>query len=525
MSYTPAYLKDDVELVDGQLVSEAVTKEFSAPSSATSGIAGYSLEGQKKKKRRGPRYMRKAEFDESAHPRDDHGRFGTGAADGPGTQQLHADAAAIAAMSEDVRDNTRIGDFPGGGDAYSLYEAQKLLPNDSDKLKRVTENNTFNLWNSQHYIARTGGRYFGVTKQEDSDAAEDDEHTFVYAYERIDVGFRERIGMIVTHTSDKDELFRIMRADPDERRTAKPSKVDLGLLVKRCKPRRTVSSRVSATLKAHEGRVARKLAAGLRRQGARLAQELRARVPLPEGASRLARLLGRALLKAQTPTQEELDRILDNIDLEGFAVSVMDDVMPELEAAFKEAGLEAVTAAGIDATEEIVTHMDERALEFAQDRGAEMVGKKWVDGELIDNPEAEWSIEETTRDALRLLTGDAVEEGMSSQEFADAIEESGEFSEERAMMIARTELATAHVQGNLEGWRESGVVSMKQWIVADADVCDICDPMDEEEVPLDEAFSSGDDGPPLHPNCRCDVVGVVEGDEAATAEDSGDTEE
>lgn len=350
---------------------ETVSKEFSAPSSATSGLAGYSLEGQKKKKRRGPRYVRKAEFDEGVH--------------------IH--------------------------------------------------------------------------------------------------------------------------------------KADLGLLVKRRKLRRTVSSRVDAALKAHEGRVARKLAVGLRKAGARLAQELRAKVKLPTAPTKLARLLGRALLKAQTPTQEELDRILDSIDLEGFAVSIMDDVMPELEAAFKEAGLEAVTAAGIDATEEIVTHMDERALEFAQERGAEMVGKKWVDGELIDNPEAEWSIEETTRDALRLLTGDAVEEGMSSQEFADAIEESGEFSDARALMIARTELATAHVQGNLEGWRESGVVSMKQWIVADADVCDICDPMDEEEVPLDEAFSSGDDGPPLHPNCRCDVVGVVEGDETATAEDSGDTEE
>lgn len=38
------------------------------------------------------------------------------------------------------------------------------------------------------------------------------------------------------------------------------------------------------------------------------------------------------------------------------------------------------------------------AEQYARDRAAEMVGKKWVDGKLIDNPNAYWRIDESTRD-------------------------------------------------------------------------------------------------------------------------------
>ena len=67
------------------------------------------------------------------------------------------------------------------------------------------------------------------------------------------------------------------------------------------------------------------------------------------------------------------------------------------------------------------------------------------------------------------------------------------FGDAQAELIARTETANAGVHGNLIGWKESGVVSAKQWIVAQDSVCDICEPFDGMVVGLDEeSFPEGD---------------------------------
>jgi SPP1 gp7 family putative phage head morphogenesis protein len=285
------------------------------------------------------------------------------------------------------------------------------------------------------------------------------------------------------------------------------------------KKARIVTSKVTATLKRKETAVAARLHSVLRTQGKRIANAVSARVVLPSATSKLARMLMIGFSKAKSPTDEEIDHILDGLDLEGFAASVSGEITDDLMEEFKEAGIDAIKAAGIEVDESIVQHMDEKALEFAQERGAEMVGMKWEDGQLVDNPNSEWSIDDTTREDLRAMISEGIAEGYSSEELKQEILDGTDFSEARAMLIARTELATAHVQGNMEGWRASGVVSMKRWLVADSDVCDECEPLDGEEVGLDDAFSSGDDGPPLHPACRCDVVGVVEGDEDQSQQD------
>ncbi len=79
---------------------------------------------------------------------------------------------------------------------------------------------------------------------------------------------------------------------------------------------------------------------------------------------------------------------------------------------------------------------------------------------------------------------------------------------ERSRMIARTEtmkvlnrgqrsaLQQAKAQGHLPA------SSLRIWILADDDkLCPICEPLEDETVPLDSDFELGD--PPLHPNCRC----------------------
>jgi SPP1 gp7 family putative phage head morphogenesis protein len=121
--------------------------------------------------------------------------------------QLEADAQTLAAMPQSKVDNLDWPDIPGGRSAYNLFEARKMLPKPSDKLKRVTDNNSFSLWSDFDYIANVGGRHFGITKQEDPDA-DDDEDQFVFAYEPLD---RWRGKLRITSTADKAELINELK--------------------------------------------------------------------------------------------------------------------------------------------------------------------------------------------------------------------------------------------------------------------------------------------------------------------------
>ena len=100
----------------------------------------------------------------------------------------------------------------------------------------------------------------------------------------------------------------------------------------------------------------------------------------------------------------------------------------------------------------------------------------------------------------------------------------------RAKMIARTETRAAIVSGQLSVWREGrkqGLIehARKEWVV-DGAPCDICEPMDEVTVDLDEPFIvDGEevDGPPEpHPSCQCGLelhFADTVGEEAETEED------
>ena len=82
-------------------------------------------------------------------------------------------------------------------------------------------------------------------------------------------------------------------------------------------------------------------------------------------------------------------------------------------------------------------------------------------GHLVVNPSAEWSIEETTREAIRRIVTEAFSHPATTMEdIEEAIDDSGIFSEDRAAMIAQTEVAQAQMQGSITAWRESGMVKM-----------------------------------------------------------------
>ncbi len=119
-------------------------------------------------------------------------------------------ASIIKQMSEEERENLVPEDFPiGGWYSYALYEAQKLLPNPSNKLKRVTDNNTFTLYQSYNQIANINGIYYGISHYEDPDNIDEQDESkdkYVFAYHRLD---EPKSPMIETtiNIHDADELI------------------------------------------------------------------------------------------------------------------------------------------------------------------------------------------------------------------------------------------------------------------------------------------------------------------------------
>lgn len=184
--------------------------------------------------------------------------------------------------------------------------------------------------------------------------------------------------------------------------------------------------------------------------------------------------------------------------LEELTFDQLQDIAPELadilEDMTGEAGEAALAQVLSDITEAQLKQVNEYATKYATQRSAELVT------ELTDS----------TREFMRTDITTALEQGMSNDQLAGLLQDNYGFSDARAEVIARTETAFADVQGNLEGYRASGQVSAKQWIISQDEICDECQELDGTIVGLNENFpGDGGDGPPLHPNCRCDIIPVL----------------
>lgn len=162
---------------------------------------------------------------------------------------------------------------------------------------------------------------------------------------------------------------------------------------------------------------------------------------------------------------------------------------------------------------------------------------EWIeDPEVIDALEDEMfyfaqEIDQNTADALRDALLEGMEAGESVAGLKARVQDLGDEWAEgyRAECVARTESCRAYSKGHVEAWRSTGVVDRKVWVAA-GDACPFCRDMDGTVVGLDENFfDEGDEqevdwegktlvmsqdysdvvGPPLHPNCRCAVVGEL----------------
>lgn len=159
----------------------------------------------------------------------------------------------------------------------------------------------------------------------------------------------------------------------------------------------------------------------------------------------------------------------------------------------------------------------------------------------FDNPEVQAFIADyafqfadglgnVTKEKLRLLVAQAQGEGWSINKLRDELMETYDgWGKVRAQMIAQTETIRSSNAGAVEAYARAGI-EYKQWFTAeDARVCPWCAEMHGKivgvrdnyfnrgevlEVEADKSsmtFSYEDVGwPPLHPNCRCTILPVVE---------------
>ena len=138
-----------------------------------------------------------------------------------------------------------------------------------------------------------------------------------------------------------------------------------------------------------------------------------------------------------------------------------------------------------------------------------------------------------TTDILRTRLAEGLNAGDGMADLRKRVQATfKDMSDYRAELIARTESARAVNAGIEHGWQASGTVEAKEWNGA-ADMCEFCRAMDEKYgpgtggIPLGGTFVNQGEGvegvdggnlktnygpieyPPIHPNCRCDLVPVI----------------
>lgn len=170
-----------------------------------------------------------------------------------------------------------------------------------------------------------------------------------------------------------------------------------------------------------------------------------------------------------------------------------------------------VSDAGDDAISELALDLGfaltaSEAREFVANKGARLVQ----------------NIDATTREALREALSEAFADGKALDALIAEVDVVMGERLERASRIARTETTAAYNFGTLEGYRQSGVVEMKEWLSSgDEAVRETHAEMDGQQVPLGDMFISpsgarlafpGDpdsNDPGEVVNCRCTLVPVV----------------
>ena len=183
---------------------------------------------------------------------------------------------------------------------------------------------------------------------------------------------------------------------------------------------------------------------------------------------------------------------------------LIDGVTTDLLAAAQSGAAEGLIQVQ-DSSEETVAKVNDFSQEYARNRAAEMIGKKYEEDTLVENPTAKFVIANTTKDDLRDVIEQSFEKQETLTELQERILNAATFSDLRSQLIATNEVALAQVAGNLVAWKNQ-VSKVAIRLSDDHTVYDQCDllvengPYDINHVPLI----------PSHPHCHCVLYAINE---------------
>jgi hypothetical protein len=225
-------------------------------------------------------------------------------------------------------------------------------------------------------------------------------------------------------------------------------------------------------------------------------------------------LNARGVQKTDSDNEDIAAEIAAELEFDGIA-ALANEIGVDLSDVAADSISAVIAQMGVTDAGDLVNQVNERAVAAARDRAAEMVGKKFNDeGDLVDNPDAQWAITDATRDALKDVIANGLDDNIGIDAIIDNIEALGGFSPDRAEMIAEAEVRRANSQGALDGYtaaRDNLDIPMKKEWLLGPNPCEICQAnADQGPIDLDEPFQSGDDAPPGHPWCECALAPVVD---------------
>lgn len=162
-----------------------------------------------------------------------------------------------------------------------------------------------------------------------------------------------------------------------------------------------------------------------------------------------------------------------------------------------DAALRLLGQIGLDGSEDIVNLVSRRAVAAAENQAADLVS----------------NVTDATRNMLQRIIAAGLSDNIGTGAIADSIEASAAFGEDRAQLIAHTEVRNANERGVLEGLRgarDAGVI-VKKSVLLGPDPCEIClENADVGAIDIDDEFPSGDTEPTFHVRCECALTGVVQ---------------
>ncbi len=242
--------------------------------------------------------------------------------------------------------------------------------------------------------------------------------------------------------------------------------------------------------------------------------------------------------------QADIDKVIEEVSRKLSASIRAGDTVTQRQLEEVQAALKASQRKLVDDLANTAKPYAQTIAEAGLSQGASLLPSGSLDLGLLSGKASEFVVEATNRAAIRMARSVSdslaervsniirigIEETATGTDVIGLLEEAG-FDENRAQTIARTASARAYTDGQNAAWEASGVVKGKTWLVSPY-ACEFCEAaakeFGEKSVGVKDAFyergatitgASGatmaldfDDtsGPPLHPNCRCSLLPVID---------------